>query len=286
MPKINFNLGAVSTKKETNVRISNNENFNVTRKCAVCGKEFTVASYYGKGLYCSVECANEAKRSKPNLVCEVCGKPIYRKPSAAAKIKHPTCSRECAAELKRIAYKGINNPNYNNRKERLIEYNNGKPYYLLHLDEHPYGTKAKGVGVYYKEHRFIVEQNHNLFDDKYFNIINNKYYLKPEIDVHHINKNGLDNRIENLIPLTRSEHTSIHNKEKVIIRDDKGKITGISKQGELLETHNGNDNQQPSIISNNYKGSTTNSRVQTDNAEDSNANTSALPIGNNSDDIV
>jgi len=125
-----------------------------------------------------------------------------------------------------------------------------------------------------------------LFDDKYFNIINNKYYLKPEIDVHHINKNGLDNRIENLIPLTRSEHTSIHNKEKVIIRDDKGKITGISKQGELLETHNGNDNQQPSIISNNYKGSTTNSRVQTDNAEDSNANTSALPIGNNSDDIV
>lgn len=34
------------------------------------------------------------------------------------------------------------------------------------------------------------------------------------------------------------------------------------------------------------KGSTTNSRVQTDNAEDSNADTSALPSINTSDDIV
>lgn len=49
---------------------------------------------------------------------------------------------------------------------------------------------------------------------KYFNIIDGKYYLKPEIDVHHIDKNGLNNDINNLIPLTRSEHTSIHNNEK------------------------------------------------------------------------
>ena len=53
-----------------------------------------------------------------------------------------------------------------------------------------------------------------------------------------------------------------------------------------LETHNDNDNQQPSISSNAFKGSTTNSRVQTDNAEDSNADTSALPSINTSDDIV
>lgn len=91
----------------------------------------------------------------------------------------------------------------------------------------------------------------------------------------------------NLIPLTRSEHTSIHNNEKTIIRDVDGRIkTVVFKQGELLETHNDNDNQQPSISSNAFKGSTTNSRVQTDNAEDSNADTSALPSINTSDDIV
>ena len=90
-----------------------------------------------------------------------------------------------------------------------------------------------------------------------------------------------------LNPITRSEHTSIHNNEKTIIHDVDGKIkTVVFKQGELLETHNDNDNQQPSISSNAFKGSTTNSRIQTDNAEDSNADTSALPSINTSDDIV
>ena len=84
-----------------------------------------------------------------------------------------------------------------------------------------------------------------------------------------------------------TKHTSIHNNEKTIIRDVDRRIkTVVFKQGELLETHNDNDNQQPSISSNAFKGSTTNSRVQTDNAEDSNADTSALPSINTSDDIV
>ncbi len=98
----------------------------------------------------------------------------------------------------------------------------------------------------------------------------------------------LNNSIENLIPLTRSEHTTLHNKTKTIIRDNLGRITGVLKQGELLENHNDDDNQQPSVNSNINEGSTTNSRIQTDNAEDGNADTSALPFNNNikSDDIV
>lgn len=52
---------------------------------------------------------------------------------------------------------------------------------------------------------------------------------------------------------------------------------GHTKQGELL----GNptiieDNQQPSLGSNSFEGSETNSQIQTSNVEDSNANTSAL----------
>lgn len=101
--------------------------------------------------------------------------------------------------------------------------------------------------------------------------------MRSRIFVGELNPNY--NNTKDRVPYT--------NNEKTIIRDVDGRIkTVVFKQGELLETHNDNDNQQPSISSNAFKGSTTNSRVQTDNAEDSNADTSALPSINTSDDIV
>ena len=48
------------------------------------------------------------------------------------------------------------------------------------------------------------------------------------------------------------------------------------KQGELLEHPTDEDNQQPSLDSNVFEGSTTNNRVLTDKAEDSNVDTSTL----------
>ena len=59
----------------------------------------------------------------------------------------------------------------------------------------------------------------------------------------------------------------------------------VLKQGELPESLEV-DNRQPSIYRNIIEGSTTNSQVLADNAEDGNTDTSALPISNNSDDIV
>lgn len=54
-----------------------------------------------------------------------------------------------------------------------------------------------------------------------------------------------------------------------------------TKQEELLENptleRQKEGNQQPSLISNDFEGSTTNSQVQTSNVEDSNGNTSILP---------
>ena len=116
-----------------------------------------------------------------------------------------------------------------------------------------------------------------MFDDKYFNIIDGQYYLKPEVNIHHKDENTLNNNISNLIPLTMSEHRKLHNSTKEIIRDEKGRIAGVFKQGELLENHSDNDNQQPSNDRNIVEGSTTNSRGLTDNADAGNADTSALP---------
>lgn len=69
------------------------------------------------------------------------------------------------------------------------------------------------------------------------------------------------------------------NKSKKLYKD-RYLFLGLSKQGELLgsPTTVRGDDQQPSLSSNILEGSTTNSRLQTDNAEESNANTSALPF--------
>ena len=281
--KFNFNSFETVGKKES----TRKGNGSVKRVCAFCGKEFITYPWRGAGKYCSHKCATDATKVEhiPNVKCCICNKPIYIKPSRLerSKTKMFTCSKECMGKMRSKVFVGELNPNYNNTKDRVLYTNNGKQYYHCIRHNHLY----KGYLDYVPEHRLIVEEHYNLFDKKYFNIIDGKYYLKPEIDVHHIDKNGLNNDINNLIPLTRSEHTSIHNNEKTIIRDVDGRIkTVVFKQGELLETHNDNDNQQPSISSNAFKGSTTNSRVQTDNAEDSNADTSALPSINTSDDIV
>ena len=52
------------------------------------------------------------------------------------------------------------------------------------------------------------------------------------MDYKYITKNEIktDNRIENLMPVTKSEHRAIHNNGKSIIRDDKGRIIIPSKK--------------------------------------------------------
>ena len=69
--------------------------------------------------------------------------------------------------------------------------------------------------------------------------------------------------------------TNVQN-EKIVLIPKLKTLEVPSKQGELLE-HPEEDNQQPSLSRNTLEGSTTNIRIQTDNAEDSNDDTSALP---------
>jgi len=274
-----FNFNVVDNKKSTNVPAGkiNVKGNNIKCICAYCGKKFEVApSYGGTHTYCSNACATAAKKVEhiPNTKCFICGKPIYIKPSRIARSKSGkfTCSKECMGKMRSIIFVGENNTNYRNDTISYY-YNNGIKYQRIKLHNHPY----KGFQDYYPYHRYVVEQNHTLFNDKYFNIINGEYYLKPEIKIHHKDENTLNNNINNLIPLTISEHTTLHNKTKEIFRDSKGRITGVFKCGELLGNHNDNDNQQPSNDSNIIEGSTTNSRGVIDNANVGNANTSAVP---------
>lgn len=282
-----FDFSIAGNNKSTNVPAGkvNVKGNNIKCICAYCGKEFEVSpSYGGTHTYCSNTCATAAKKVEhlPNTKCFVCGKPIYIKPSRIKRSKSGkfTCSKECMGKMRSILFTGENNTNYRNETLSYY-YNNGFKYQRIKVHNHPY----KGFQDYYPYHRYVIEQNHELFDDSYFNIIDGQYYLKPEIKVHHKDENTLNNNVKNLLPLTISEHTALHNKEKEIIRDFKGRISGVFKRGELLENHNDNDNQQPSNNSNIIKGSTTNSRGVIDNANVSNANTSAAP-DNIGEDIV
>ena len=87
-------------------------------------------------------------------------------------------------------------------------------------ENHPYKNKRG----YILQHRAIVEENYYLFDQKYFFEYKGKIYLKKEIEVHHINEIRDDNRIENLIPVTPSEHVAIHNNNYEMKRNNKGQF--------------------------------------------------------------
>ena len=72
------------------------------------------------------------------------------------------------------------------------------------------------------EHRLIAEKY--LLTEENSIEINGVRYLKPEYDVHHINEDRMDNRVENLIVLTKAEHRRIHNLLNPRNRDELGRF--------------------------------------------------------------
>jgi hypothetical protein len=263
-------------------------------KCEICEKEnYVIDTKKFPAKYCSYKCYEEWQKfnKSANCECAICKIKMYLKPSRLKRVKNDiTCSLDCASKLKsqymsnegnhQFGLKGTLNSSFKGLEIENINHKNID--IMIYVPEHPKTDQSGRV----LKHRYIVEQNYIMFNEKYFEILNNYVVLKDIYDIHHIDFNHNNNDILNLIPLTRNDHTTLHNKEKIILRDSLGRITGVLKQDELLENLEV-DNQQPSLNSNVLEGSTTNSRIQTDNAEDSNVNTSVLPLKiNESDDIV
>lgn len=187
---------------------------------------------------------------------------FHRKQCQINKSKHCTCSKECSYKLRKTLYTGENNHQWGlkgplNASFKGIEVknkNNGVWDIKVYCPNHPYCDSRGRVS----KHRLLVEEHYENFDSRYFEEINGKVYLKKSTQVHHIDFNHDNNRIENLMPVTRSEHTSIHNLGIEIMRDkNTGKITGVIKQGELLEKPE-EVNQQPSTSLTTCEGSETN----------------------------
>ena len=138
--------------------------------------------------------------------------------------------------------------------KEIIKHNNSVDDIMVYDPTHPYADKHGRV----RKHRLLVEQNYKLFDSKFFLYEGGRIVLKKEYEVHHKDGNHNNNDINNLQVLTKGEHVSIHNKEKEIIRDSLGRITGVVKRSELLENPEV-DNQQPNQPLTKLGGSETNS---------------------------
>lgn len=93
--------------------------------------------------------------------------------------------------------------------------------------------KAKGVNIHHGYKRLTQGENCNRLQ----HIVIMEQHLGRKLNkgevVHHINGDKLDNRIENLMVMTSSEHSRMHAKE----RQKQGKCYDISK-----ETRRGADN--------------------------------------------
>ena len=233
--------------------------------CKQCKKEYNTQNSKLPKNICSSKCYDEFQKwnKEPNCKCPICGKEFYVKPSRLKRLKHsPTCSVECASELKSQYMSGEGNHQYglkgnlnsSFKGEEIIQHNHNVDDIMVYDPKHPYANDNGRV----KKHRLLVEQNYTLFDSKFFLKLGGRIVLKKEFQVHHKDGNHNNNDINNLEILTRSEHTSIHNKEKEIIRNSQnGRIIGVVKREELLESLEV-DNQQPSQPLTKLEGSETN----------------------------
>jgi deoxyuridine 5'-triphosphate nucleotidohydrolase len=149
--------------------------------------------------------------------CLICGEKFLTKKSHLGRRK--TCSKDCDNIRRKTMYAGENNPNFGNRGpnnplfktgERITRYG----YKMIYKPDHPNAQKDG----YIFEHRYVMSQHLGRS-------------LTNEEHVHHKDENKLNNEIDNLEIVSLSEHTRLHNEEKLIVRDELGKIAFVLRKG-------------------------------------------------------
>ena len=134
-------------------------------------------------------------------------------------------------EYRRIWFTGSNNHQFGLKgrlnssfKDKDLEHKNHNFIdTFVYCPTHPYADKNGRVA----RHRLVVELNSTLFNDECFEVVNGVKVLKKGLVVHHKDGNHCNDEITNLEILTRGQHTSYHNKNNPMPRNN---ITGQFKK--------------------------------------------------------
>jgi hypothetical protein len=139
--------------------------------------------------------------------CTICGEPFNVKPSRHESAK--TCGNACKA----IRMKGNGNHQHGLRGSLNASFRGGKRvdskgYVRVLMPDHP-NADAQG---YVKEHILVMSQ-----------ILGRPLNTDVEM-VHHKDENKINNDPSNLELMTKSRHTSLHNSQRVMARDEEGRF--------------------------------------------------------------
>ena len=187
-------------------------------KCENCGKDVEIRHkkrLENEHICCSRKCAFELRKNKSKKYpCKICGKLVHRKPNELQKNKNIFCSTDCMNKWKSAAYLGENNHQYGlkgsaNASWRSGEHISSYGYKLIRVLDHPFRNSDDMVF----EHRLVAEKY--LLTDECTVVIDGKKYLSHDYIVHHKDHNRLNNNVENLQIMTRSEHTKMHMAERI-----------------------------------------------------------------------
>ncbi len=167
----------------------------LTKQCRNCNKDFQVwqatiesGKRKGKewGVFCGRSCRNSGKFhhkynggiDKTVRTCKNCAKDFIITIQMTRDRPAIFCTILCANKYNRQPTKGF-----------TISTNG---YRQLYMPNH-----INAIGCYFPEHRYVMEQSIG------------RYLATGEI-VHHKNRDKLDNRLENLVIMTPSEHAIEH----------------------------------------------------------------------------
>ena len=125
------------------------------------------------------------KNNENNKVCVICGV-HFRTGGKKGRLTAKFCSIKCKTEFQRKNWKGPNHPSWRGGKQIA-----GKGYVRVYFPNHSKSYRNK---VY--EHRLVIE-----------NYLGRE--LKNGEEIHHVNGNKTDNRLSNLIVISRSEHMKL-----------------------------------------------------------------------------
>lgn len=137
---------------------------------------------------------------------------------------------------------------------------------------------AFGLAVWFMDDGFVTK---NSFQISSCSFSNEEIKTLQKVLLENFNIKTNVNAVNEIYITAESRDTFLSLITPYIIPSLQYKLTPYAKrvhvkQGELLGHPHVEDNQQPSLDSNIFEGSTTNNRVLTDNAEDSNVDTSTL----------